>query len=111
MSLNVPAEACRHEDISAVDLRDLDSFAKRREGTVTELENGESNALEAPRVGRLIEREVIAAVGNEEIGSLHPRRSFEESGETPFGFRAQGDGHGASGIEIQFLCKGPSRFR
>jgi hypothetical protein len=93
---DVTTEAGSYENVSAVNLGDLDRAAKCSQVTVAELERGKPDAFEAPGVRRLVERQVTPALSDEEIGSRRPRGSVEECVETSLSLRTQRDtGHAA----------------
>ena len=89
VSAHIVREARRHEHIAPVDLRDLHRPPELAQITITQLERGESNPLEAPCVGLLAEGQVRSAPRDEEVGSRLPRRTDEEGIESPLGLRAE----------------------
>ena len=89
MSANIVGEARCHEHIAPVDLRDLHRPPECAQITITQLERGESNPLEAPCVRLLAEGQVRSTPCYEEVGSRLPRRTDEEGIESALGLRAE----------------------
>src|SRR5204863_3157742 len=67
VSAHIVREARRHEHIAPVDLRDLHRPPELAQITITQLERGKSNPLEAPCVGLLAEGQVRSAPRDEEV--------------------------------------------
>src|SRR5437867_5746421 len=89
VSLSVVRETRRHEHIAPVDLRDLHRPPEFAQVTVAQLEDCESNSLEAPCIRLLAERQVRCAPCDEEVGSRLPRSTDEEGIESALGLRAE----------------------
>jgi hypothetical protein len=85
---NILTEARSHEDVSAVNLGEVDGGPKLSQISVAELECRKPDAFEALGVPRLVERQVTPALRNEEVGSDRARGSVEERVETSLSLKA-----------------------
>jgi hypothetical protein len=85
---DILTESRSYEDVSAVNLGELDCGPKLSQVSVAELECRKPDAFEAPGVRRLVERQVTPAPRNEDVGSDRAGGSVEERVKTSLSLKA-----------------------